>query len=213
MPAALSLLTGCASRPPSAQPAPQDALATLATFMAGSFTSTQQSKLDPDNFRDVHLHMTPIWTDRPDGPWLYVEQAIANSLDKPYRQRIYHLSVNPDNTFTSAVYKLPGDATDSVLAFAGAWNNPDLLKGVTPEQLTPLSGCDITLKRESKTTFTGGTTGAGCASNRQGAAYTTSQVTITKDLLTSWDRGFNAEGKQVWGATAGGYQFVKQASR
>ncbi len=207
-------LTACSS-PRSSNP-PRDhasQLRDLAAMMTGSFTSTQQAATDPQNFRDVHLHMTPIWTDREGGPWLYVEQAMSTSLDKPYRQRIYQLRANPDQTCTSAVYKLPGDGTDSVLAFAGAWNNPEMLKGVTPEQLAPLSGCDITLHRLADGSFTGSTIGSSCASNRQGASYTTSEVTITPAMLTSWDRGFNAEGQQVWGATAGGYKFVKQLSR
>jgi hypothetical protein len=28
--------------------------------------------------------------------------------------------------------------------------------------------------------------------------------------MVSWDQGWNGEGKQVWGATKGGYIFVKQ---
>ena len=68
----------------------KDALRALATAMTGNFTSAEQAKADPD-FKVIHLHIAPIWTERTDGPWLYMEQAAASSLDKPYRQRIYHL--------------------------------------------------------------------------------------------------------------------------
>ena len=34
---------------------------------------------------------------------------------------------------------------------------------------------------------------------------------IVAGRFHSWDRGFDASGKQVWGATAGPYEFVKQA--
>jgi hypothetical protein len=32
---------------------------------------------------------------------------------------------------------------------------------------------------------------------------------VTETTLESWDRGFDAGGEQVWGATAGGYVFEK----
>jgi len=28
-------------------------------------------------------------------------------------------------------------------------------------------------------------------------------------MLRSWDQGFNEKGEQVWGATKGGYEFIK----
>jgi hypothetical protein len=181
--------------------------------MAGAFSSTEQAQADPANFRDVHLHMAPIWVDRSDGPWLYVEQAMATSLDKPYRQRVYRLSANSDGTFTSAVYKLPEEPPERLAAFIGAWSNPTPFATLSPSDLTELDGCAITLTRRSDGAFAGGTRGTGCVSTRQGAAYTTSVVTITPTTLESWDRGFDAAGSQVWGATAGGYRFVKQPAR
>jgi hypothetical protein len=58
---------------------------------------------------------------------------------------------------------------------------------------------------------------AGCATSEQaatrtlrGAAYATSEVVIEPAILVSWDRGWNAAGEQVWGATKGGYEFVKR---
>jgi hypothetical protein len=44
----------------------------------------------------------------------------------------------------------------------------------------------------------------------RGATYATSEVVINKQMLESWDRGWDASGKQMWGATKSGYQFVKQ---
>jgi hypothetical protein len=45
----------------------------------------------------------------------------------------------------------------------------------------------------------------------RGASYATSEVVITDEQLLSWDRGWDANGKQVWGAETGGYIFVKTA--
>lgn len=173
--------------------------------LTGSFTSTEQAREDPENYLDIHLHMTPIWAERTDGKWMYVEQAAAARLDRPYRQRVYRLTANADGTVTSAVYTLPGDA----LAYAGAWKDVGKLKGLTPEQLTLREGCALVLRREGET-FIGATQGTGCASDLRGAAYATSRAHIAPEMLETWDQGFDAQGKQVWGAEKGPYQFRRQ---
>lgn len=194
--------TGCRSTP---KPTPQRAdIDLLASWMTGSFSSAEQAAADPEHFRDVRLHMAPIWTDRSDGPWLYVEQAMSDSEARPYRQRVYRLAMVKDG-FESAVYELPGDP----LVFAGAWRSPELVSGLTPQDLTPRQGCSITLRFEDEA-FRGATAGTNCVSTLRGAAYATSEVTIEEDRLISWDRGFDAEGWQVWGAEAGGYVFLKE---
>ena len=183
---------------------------TLATWMDGSFSSEAQSQADQAYF-DIRLHMHRIWEARTDGPWLYVEQARGDLLDKPYRQRIYRLSRRDQSTFVSDVYTLP----EPVARFTGAWDpaNPasKQFDTLTPADLTLLQGCGVVLKwSQDKQQFIGGTEGTDCASTRQGAKYTTSEIIFTKDLLTSWDRGFDAAGKQVWGAEKGGYQFERR---
>lgn len=213
---ALSPLAACSDSKPAADTAGQTTargptaadfakLETLVSCMAGAFDSAEQSKADSSYF-EIHLHMTPIWTDRTDGRWLYVEQAMSTQLNKPYRQRVYHVSAKGGGLFTSEVSELPGKPLD----YAGAWKNTALLKGLTPETLIKREGCTITLT-ERNGAFIGGTHAQDCASNLRGAAYATSEVTITPDQLLSWDRGFDAEGKQVWGAVKGGYIFRKRA--
>ena len=65
-------------------------LETLVKYMQGGFTSAAQASVDT-NYYDISLHMARIWTARTDGYWLYVEQAVTKMLDKPYRQRVYHV--------------------------------------------------------------------------------------------------------------------------
>lgn len=179
----------------------------LAQWMAGTYTSEAQASNDPENYFNVRLVMTPIWTERSDGRWLYVEQAMASALDRPYRQRIYQVS-REGNGFESTVYTLPGDA----LAYAGAWQDPSRFDRLSPQMLAEREGCEIALKWDASSgSFTGSTLGNNCPSDLRGASYATSEVTITANQLTSWDRGFDASGNQVWGAQLGGYQFVKVA--
>ncbi|MDX2116430.1 MAG: chromophore lyase CpcT/CpeT [Planctomycetota bacterium] len=185
----------------------EDDLVVLTRWMEGSFSSAEQAAAEPEHFRDVRLHMARVWPEREDGVWLYVEQAMASAEARPYRQRMYRLSRGARRgTLESRVYELPGDP----LVYAGAWKNAAVLGALEAGRLLPREGCTITLRREGEM-FTGSTDGRACASTLRGAAYATSEVTITEDALTSWDRGFDAESKQVWGAERGPYVFVKES--
>ncbi len=198
------------AEPVSAQPAttqPAAAVAEpvadvnlLADWLTGHFSSVEQSKTNPEYF-EIHLHASRIWTDRTDGPWIYVEQAMGSALDKPYRQRIYHIALGADGLFESAVYELPDPAVA-----VGAWKDAGKLKDVTPQNIKSRQGCTVYLKFINGN-FNGGTRGDECLSSLRGAHHASSEVLAGPNGLRTWDRGFDASGKQVWGATAGPYVF------
>jgi CpeT protein len=175
----------------------------LLSWMSGSFTSLEQSRAD-SGYYDIRLLMVPIWPERSDAFWLYVEQAVADYMDQPYRQRIYRLTQLDDSTFKSAVF-----AFEKPLRLAGAWRKKMPLAKLTPDSLTERKGCAIILKRQGDTAFVGSTVGKKCASSLSGASFATSEVNITEDELYSWDRGFDSKDNQVWGAEKGGYIFKK----
>ncbi|MEM7228750.1 MAG: chromophore lyase CpcT/CpeT [Planctomycetota bacterium] len=177
----------------------------LVSAMTGWFDSSAQELADPDNYFNIRLVMTPVWTAREDGAWLYVEQAAASALDRPYRQRMYHVHRDASGQLRSDVYALPGEPLD----YAGAYREPSRFDGMTPSDLAIREGCAILLDAVADGSFVGATVDAECTSSLRGATYATSEVTITADELMSWDRGWNDQHEQVWGATAGGYRFVK----
>lgn len=181
------------------------ALEQLATTMAGSYTSAEQAKADSSYF-EIELEMVRIWPKRRDGAWFYVEQATATSKEKPYRQRVYHLREVNDSTFISRILTIKGGAS-----FFGAYKDPVKLAALSPDSLVALEGCDITLHRRGNT-YVGSTEQGRCPSTREGASYTTSKVVLSADRMVSWDRGWDANGAQVWGATKGGYIFVKRTA-
>ncbi|MBM4130063.1 hypothetical protein FJ250_03410 [bacterium] len=199
----MALLAICASLAAAAVPARAD-VATLAGWLSGHFSSAAQAAADT-NYFDIRLRMAPMWGDRADGPWLYVEQATAAAQDRPYRQRVYRLRDGGDGAFISEVYALPGPRR-----FAGAWRHRQPLASLTPDSLLAREGCAVVLRRAPDGRFAGGTEGQACASDLRGAAYATSEVTVGPDMIVSWDRGFAADGSQAWGATAGGYVFVRE---
>ena len=175
----------------------------LQKWMTGYFSSQAQAAKDSDYF-DVRLRMTPIWKNRADGFWLYVEQGMAEHEQRPYRQRVYHVTQVNDTTFESAVFAL-ADPTIHI----GEWKKPEPLAGLNPESLSLKQGCSIILHKHGEFAFNGGTVGNGCNSDLRGADYATSEVTISKEQLISWDRGFDKDGNQIWGARKGGYVFKK----
>ncbi|MGD9546396.1 MAG: chromophore lyase CpcT/CpeT [Candidatus Krumholzibacteriia bacterium] len=198
----LAALAGCASTSAGRRSADLDV---LVAWMTGSFSSGAQAETDPDNYYDIRLEMAPIWPGRTDGAWLYVEQAAASSLDRPYRQRVYRVHEVEPGLFASEVYELPDPA-----AAVGAWRDPARLAGLSPQDLVSREGCAVYLRRQSDGSFTGGTRDRECGSSLRGAAYATSEITLQGNRLESWDRGWDAAGVQVWGAEKGPYVFVKR---
>jgi CpeT protein len=203
----LSLLASCSTaRSPRAasRPSLPPDFERLLDWMSGSFSSAAQAAEDTA-FYDIRLEMVPIWPRREDGVWLYVEQAMASYLDRPYRQRVYHLSQEAPGLFRSTVYALREPTRMS-----GAWREPARFDTLSNADLDLREGCDILLTwQEAEQVFTGATAEQSCDSNLRGARWASSEVRIGSKGMITWDRGLDAEGMQVWGATSGGYRFDK----
>lgn len=192
---------GCAGDPPVADTGPDESLLRLADWLTGSFSSAEQAERD-ENYFDIRIHAVRIWNDRDDGAWIYLEQAAADSLDRPYRQRVYHVTRIADDLFESRVLAL-----EEPLRYAGHWQEDQPLAELTPGDLLIRDGCSVLLREIDSTSFAGSTLGRLCTSNLRGARYATSEVEIQAGSLTSWDRGYDAGGTQVWGAVDGPYVF------
>lgn len=175
----------------------------LTVFLTGSFSNAGQARGD-QNFRAATLNITPIWTDRSDGPWLYLEQALADAPAHPYRQLIYQLATRPDHALEVHLFELPNP-----VAATGAWKDPALLGKLSPADLVAREGCKFILRLQPGGTFKGGTEGTGCASSLRGASYSTIQTVISNLQIMTWERGYNAAGTQVWGSIHGGYVFKR----
>ncbi|MBF0410203.1 MAG: chromophore lyase CpcT/CpeT [Candidatus Riflebacteria bacterium] len=180
----------------------------LAGFMTGSFSSAEQAGADPENFKDIRLEIARIWPQRTDGIWLYVEQAASATLDKPYRQRVYHLETLPDGQYKSSIMEFKSEP----LQYAGEWKSEEPLKTLGPDSLVLRKGGAVILTCDGAGKYAGGTIGKECESKLRGASYATTKVTIDKDGILSWDQGWDSNDKQVWGAEKGGYQFKKLSS-
>lgn len=173
----------------------------LFALMQGSFNSENQFETDSSYF-NISLHMYPIWEEQ--GKYLYVEQALNNMQNKPYRQRIYEVKRMTDSTFSSAIYTFSEESL-----WIGKWRNPGTFDSISINDVSLKPGCEVVLKRIGKHHYRGRTGDTTCVSNLRGASFARSEVEIFKDKIISWDRGFDAVGNHVWGAVKGGYIFDK----
>lgn len=180
----------------------QRELTEVKDLMTGFFSTKNQWQEDTAYFY-ITLCMQPLWPESAPGYWLYVEQAAFAAPDRPYRQRVYHLFLHPnDDVIVSKVYEMVDPAY-----FVGACHDRGLLDLLTPEMLMERPGCELLLTRTADKVFAGATLPGACLSGWRGAAWVSSDVTITPDGLITWDRGWNEQGVQVWGPEDGGYRF------
>lgn len=174
---------------------------TLKVWMTGSFSSSLQAENDSDYY-NICLEMHPIWSGTDTTFFLYVEQSLASTTDKPYRQRVYKV-VEREEGFVSEVYTLPNPDQ-----FTGQWLNEELWSKYNPDSIAIKEGCDVILAWNDEY-FTGATDSATCLSAMRGASYAMSQVDVMRDRVVSWDQGFDSLGVHVWGAEKGGYVFLR----
>ena len=207
--AGLLSLAGCGIETSSMAPIPPipAEVDRLASWMTGSFDNTIQTTQDPQ-FLPLSLHACQIWPDRTDGRWIYTEQARLDAPGQPDRQQIHRLRIDGQGQLVSEVFAFRSGEKPA----AGAWRNPKNLDRIDPFLLLPQEGCAVHLEFDTGT-FSGGTSGTGCENARSGAAYETTEVTIQRDRITSWNRGFNDAGDQMWGSKSGAYVFNRTTQR
>jgi hypothetical protein len=172
----------------------------LLKWMTGEFSSAEQAAQDSAYF-DISLKMTRIWPEKKTGAWIYVEQAVASTPNEPYRQRVYFVRELGDGQFSSDIYTIPEEEK-----FIEAWKDVSAFAEMDQFDLKYKDGCAVFLDYDGFQ-YSGSTNEGTCKSTLRGASYASSEVKITKGVLESWDRGYDEEGNQVWGAEKGAYVF------
>jgi len=176
----------------------------LVSLMVGRFSSAQQADNDSTYF-NISLVTVPVMQGRTDGFWMYVEQALSKSRYRPYRQRVYQVQYR-NGYWTTSIYLLKNPDF-----WINAQDDTFRLNRMRTDSLIKRNGCDIMLRRNNRT-FSGKTDYSTCPSEVRGAVFATSEVTLQKDKLVSWEKGFSPDGKQVWGAEKGGYIFLREGA-
>lgn len=179
----------------------------LALWLSGDYDSADQEAAD-FNYYGISLRMCRVSLPALGERVLYVEQALLSDLDRPYRQRLYRVLPVDDTTAVSEVWQAVSPGREAGLR--GLCDDPDSFEFGAAD-FEQRDGCAVTLTWNGSS-FVGSTTADACLSSLNGATYATAEVTLAPDLLTSWDRGYDSDDRQVWGATAGAYEFVRRSA-
>lgn len=179
----------------------------LAGWLEGDYDSADHEARDY-NYYAISLRMCAIDLPELGERVLYVEQALMDDTSAPYRQRLYRVVPRDDTTAISEVWQATDDATDDALV--GLCDDPSAFD-FDATDFEERTGCGVVMTWDDSG-FVGGTNEDACLSDLNGATYATAEVTLEPDMLTSWDRGFDAEDEQVWGAVGGAYEFVRRSA-
>ena len=203
------LSTGCGIETSSTAPLPRipAEVDRLAGWMTGSFDNTAQAAREPSLPR-LSLHACRIWPDRTDGRWIYAEQSLLADPERPQRQQIRRLRIDGLGHLVSEVFAFRSGEKPP----AGAWRNPETLDRIDPFLLLPLEGCTVHFTFDADC-FRGETSGVGCEDARSGATYQTTELRVENQRISSWDRGYDETGDQVWGSKSGPFLFDRKPGR
>jgi hypothetical protein len=133
--------------------------------------------------------------------FLYQEQALTSNLTQPYRQRFLQISPRPYSQSVQSLSFKPIQ-TETWTGFCNRPENDRILAATDLGQ--PV--CSVFL-RQVREVFVGSTPVDGCPANFRGAVRITNRVVLSTTGMETWDRGFDAQGKQVWGAQSSSYQY------
>ena len=182
---------------------------TLAGWLAGKFDNQAQALAQPTWFVRLHLWHRPLPIAISGNIALFAEQASIASENPPYRQRILELQ-----PIASGEIRVQYWAFKEPQRFQGAGEDPDVLSGLTMEDLETLPGCTLTAKLQQNRFSAQPREGDRCYFQYQGK---TRQVVLGFEAspaqFKSFDRGVDPDtGKSLWGALMGPYEFEKQQS-
>jgi hypothetical protein len=172
-------------------------------WLLGTMDSSLQSIDDPSYF-DVSLRHCEVVVDGGQIPleYLLVLQSISTA-PTPYRVRVTQLQVDLNvEAVTTTNFQL-ADGID----VAGFCDRPLSERRLSKSDLV-VNRCTTYLRKDGER-YIGGTVSEGCPSSINGAVRVTSEVELGPNSLSSWDRGWKADGSQAWGAVRGPYQFMR----
>ncbi|MEY4066030.1 MAG: hypothetical protein RIR26_2238 [Pseudomonadota bacterium] len=178
----------------------------FANLLVGQFDSSAQS-IDNPNYLDVTVQYCPVVLNNlpkalSQGRYLALRQTVSTESN-PYRVRIIRVFAgDSSNEVKAASFALKAGTDISDIC-----TKPETDRMVAFEALSP-ERCTTTLVKQGEE-FSGGTPPEGCPSDRMGAVRMTSEVKVSAQSMSTWDRGWDAQGALAWGPAQGPYQFER----
>lgn len=193
---------------PVAPPAPtwtDPEFAKVAALITGSWKTTAAVAAADGSKVDLVMHIQPVTVNGIPNA-LYVETARADALHRPTREALLQL-YREKGTIQLRTHEFLRKPDEFGSATTGMWAAPDAFPTVFTAKHF-LGTMDIALSAKG-----GGYAGKSVhpfSTSAGGAVKMTSEVEFSGSEIHTADRGFDAEGKQVWGPAAGEkYVFAK----
>lgn len=172
-------------------------------LLTGKFSSKKQSELE-SGYSAVSLVNKSIWKDR-SGYWLYQELYDEKNSTSTYNQRILNIRRIDSTTLSTTSYVIPNQKK-----YTNAWKDVSIFNHLNIDSLKIREGCDVYFEKKTSTIYQGKTKNGTCSSSfSKKISYTTGNIVISTKKITSWDRGYDNNGKQVWGKIQGPYKFIR----
>lgn len=174
-------------------------------MLVGSWRSEQPVPVqgETDEAVTVWLHAAKAPIDGLDDV-VYLELHRADDAIRPYRQAFVQFYEH-DGALRLRTFE-PTNLRNGLEAYAGFWAIPDRFPPLSADNV--IATMDIPLRSEGD--GWGGETPHPYATARFGAVEMRSAIEIRPDRLVVSDRGFDADGTQVWGPPEGGITFVPE---
>ncbi|MEM1366745.1 MAG: chromophore lyase CpcT/CpeT [Cyanobacteria bacterium P01_H01_bin.15] len=134
--------------------------------------------------------------------YLYQEQYVRERKTQPYRQRLLRLVPDGERTQSKAhEFTEPNE-------FIGFCDRPQAERVIESSEFVAEPKCVLMLVPVAAG-YQGETPPGGCPANLRGAVRITNTVILYENGMDTYDRGFDAAGQQVWGATDTPYRFQR----
>jgi len=200
----VALLSGCSVMAEPAAPAKQGS-AELARVMEGVFQTPKDSE---NNFVDTRLTMAAMG----EGEWLY-QQINTGEERKVYRQRVLQLIDGPDGGVVQQTWKLKDDAGKHDLLI-----DREMLVGLTVEDIEAAlpAGCDQLWRVQQDGSWYGHVDPAVCqifSERRQATIGIESEVELSAEQMLTTERGYDSDGKQLFGTDPGEFIVLERQSQ
>lgn len=165
----------------------------VAAYLEGVMDTTRQAASD-SNFVGVQMTTCRVAVDgvEESAIYLYQEQALSEDVEAPYRQRFLQIAPGDGQRVDSISFK-----PEAPEQWIGLCDRSD--RSISAIALGP-QVCTVSLRASVLGGFVGSTPAAGCPVDFRGASSVTNVVVLREDGMDTWDRGFDAEGNQLWGA-------------
>lgn len=187
-----------------AMPTAQHAEA-VAERLVGVMETSAQAKANP-NAPSVRMTTCPVQLDGSEDIFLYQEQALLQGLYRPYRQRFLRIAPSADGDRVESKSFKPMETE----RWIGLCDRPERDRVLETSDLSD-KGCSVFLVLVEDT-YIGRTQTGGCPTNFRGAATITNTIFLYTTGMDTWDRGFDTQGNQVWGAQERPYEFRRLES-